>query len=86
MCLLGYMLVVVALGAGVTYFVLVDHYARTLPRSPRPESGAVIPLHDHGTRVFLTIPEERVLWGLQFGGVIVGALGGLLLTCDGRKK
>jgi hypothetical protein len=86
MRLLGYMLLVVGLGAGITYFVLVDRYVRILPRSPRPESGAVIPMDVHGTRVFLTNPEERILWGLQLGGVVVGSLGGLLLKCGGRKK
>ena len=82
--LLGFLLVVISLSAGAEYFVLVSHYARSLPQSPRSESGAVIPMDDHGTRVFLTNPQQYVLWGLQLGGIITGAFGGLLIARGNR--
>lgn len=78
--LLGYLLIAAALGAGAEYFMLVDHYARILPRSPQPQSGQIIPLDDHGTRVFLNDSQQHTLWALQLGAVVTGALGGLLVV------
>lgn len=76
----GYALVITAFGAGLTYLVLVSHYARTLPGSTRPGSGEIIPMNVHGTVVFLTASQRSILWGLQLGAVILGALGGLFLV------
>ena len=82
--LLGALLIAVALGGGLSYFAVVDHYARTSPRTPQPERGAVITMDDHGARVFLTASQWHVLWALQLGAVAVGAVGGLLVARRGR--
>jgi hypothetical protein len=46
----------------------------------------VIPINDHGTVVFLTETQQRILWGLELSAVVSGAVGGLLVTRRRRKE
>ena len=75
----GIAFIVIGLTTALGYFYLIDHYARSLPRSPRPELGRVLELNDHGTIVFVTRSESWTLTWLQWSALTLSICGGLLI-------
>jgi hypothetical protein len=84
--ILGFLLVVIGLGAGASDFYLINYYASVLPRSQIPEEGRVIPMNDHGVVIFLNKTQDSLVTWLQVTAVIVAAVGGLLIKFDEKTK
>ena len=76
----GWLLVGVGAGCGLTFLGLVAFYTQTQPRSPSPEIGQVIPMNDHGTVVFLSSFQNFWLTFLLIATPLVLVVAGLVLS------
>jgi hypothetical protein len=84
--LLGYMMIAIGLGGGLTYVYAFDYFKATAPRSPKPEEGEIYALNNHGTVVFLSNSQRWVLTIIGVAGVAVAAVGGLIIKSLEDKK
>ena len=80
---------IVLFSAGVAMFLIRTslHYDLSWnhPREPHPESGAIYPLNNHGSIVYLTHDENVLMTTLWYGGMVGGAFGAMLVVLAKRR-
>ena len=75
---LAYTLMLIGICGPLCGLVLEWNYQASLPRSPELKTGHVIPRNNHGVIVYYTEAEVSQLRNLWLGGMLIGAVGGLV--------
>ncbi len=75
-------LVLVAISGPLYALALERSYQVSLPRSPEPTTGHVIPRNNHGVVVYYTESEVSQLRNLWMVGALIGIVGGLIHKYD----
>jgi len=69
-----------------TVVVLAISYTRHSPRSPRPETGNVVPFNDHGTYIYITHLQDVLLNSLFAVGFVAGFITVVLLVLSRKSR
>lgn len=75
---LAHTLMLVGLSGPLYGLVLEWKHQASLPRSPEPQTGHVIPRNNHGVVVYYSEAEVSQLRNLWLGGMLIGGVGGLV--------
>jgi len=75
-------LVLIAISGPIYALALERSYQASLPRSPEPTTGHVIPRNNHGVVVYYSEEEVSGLRYLWMGGALIGIVGGLIHKYD----